>query len=469
MTEAGELCAGRRLGVYELLVPLAQGATAQVWAARTTGSRLEKIVAVKALLTDLEGDEDVESMFLDEARLCARIRHPNVAAVLDLGEEEDALYIVIEWVEGEPLQVLLREAKGRLPLQLAVRIAKLAASGLHAAHELCDEAGKPVGLVHRDVSPQNILIGYDGSVKVIDFGVAKAASNMQRTSVGQIKGKVPYMAPEQAIGDPVDRRSDIFALGVVLYQLVTGTHPFRGDSEFATLAKLRDPHPVESPSKRVPDLPPALEEAMLTALAKRREDRFPTMLDFGRALEKAVPSPRDIDRALGTFVGALLSERATRREAAIREALRERTGSDARPVNLGNRPIFDEVAAPAPAPDPVPLVVPPTAPAAAAAPAAPTKPGVAFRMPSPRTPAPTDDAGPAPGVATHPAAAAAPTEAVPGSAERDAADIARLRPSRSRTTKIAAAIALLVVVALAIWAVESGPADSEEPHIKRAF
>ncbi len=431
MTEAIELQAGRRLGVYELLVPLAQGATAQVWAARTTGSQLEKIVAVKALLTDLEGDEDVESMFLDEARLCARIRHPNVAAVLDLGEEEDALYIVIEWVEGEPLQVLLREAKGRLPLPLALRIVQLAASGLHAAHELCDEAGKPVGLVHRDVSPQNILIGYDGSVKVIDFGVAKAASNMQRTSVGQIKGKVPYMAPEQAVGDPVDRRSDVFALGVILYQLVTGKHPFRGDSEYATLAKLRDPRPVASPREHVPDLPPALETAMLTALAKVREDRFPTMLELGRALEKAVPAPRDIDRALGTFVWTLLEERATKREAAIREALRERTGTNARPVNLGNRPV------PMQAPPSTPLMA---VPAAAEPPVAP--------VPTP--------------------AAAAILPAAAGD-ERDADDIARLRPSRSRTKLIGAAIVVLVILALVIWAVAGDSTDSTEPPTKHAF
>jgi serine/threonine protein kinase len=304
MRESGELQAGQTLGRYELLVPLGQGATAQVWVARTTGSRHEKIVAVKAMLSELGGDVEAESMFLDEARLVSRIRHPNVAAVLDLGEEDEILYIVIEWVEGEPLQVVLREARTQgVPLPLALRIVQQAASGLHAAHELRDEAGKPVGLVHRDVSPQNILIGYDGAVKVIDFGVAKAASNMQRTSVGQLKGKVPYMAPEQAVGQPVDRRTDVFALGVVLYQLVTGKHPFRGDSEFATLARICDRLPADSPRKYVPGLPAALEEAMLKALAKQPAHRFADMLELGRALELAVPLSADVDRTLGTFLG----------------------------------------------------------------------------------------------------------------------------------------------------------------------
>jgi serine/threonine protein kinase len=447
MTEQAQLYTGRTLGPYELLVPLAQGATAQVWAARATGSRLEKIVAIKTMLTEFSADVDAESMFLDEARLVSRIRHPNVAAVLDLGEADDALYIVIEWVEGEPLQVVLREAKARgVPLPLALRIVKLAASGLHAAHDLCDEGGKPVGLVHRDVSPQNILVGYDGSVKVIDFGVAKATSNMQRTSVGQIKGKVPYMAPEQAMGEPVDRRTDVFALGVVLYQLVAGKHPFRADSEFATLARVRDRNPAESPRAYVPDLPPALEEAMLKALAKKRDDRFATMLEFGRALERAVPSPPDVDRALGTFMAALLSERAAKRQHAIREALRavsERTGNHARPVNLGNKPIFDdagdELAKQSSGIHRLDALVAPEAPPIAPAVAPP---------------------------------ATAPRPAVV-SADLDLPVIPGLHPTRQRTRLIGAGIAVFLILLLALWALagdSSDGGDSSGPApTKRAF
>jgi serine/threonine-protein kinase len=312
-------------------VPVAEGATAQVWAARRAGAGAENLVAIKAMLTDLSADVDAESMFLDEARLVSRIRHPNIAAVLDQGEHAEAIYIVVEWVEGEPLQVVLREARTGVPLPLALRIVERAASGLHAAHELRDDTGQPLGLVHRDVSPQNILVGYDGTVKVIDFGIAKAAANMQRTRMGQIKGKVPYMAPEQASGERVDRRTDVFALGVVLYQLVTGKHPFRGESEFATLARIRDQDPAPPPRSLVPNLPPALDAVMLKALAKDRDDRFSDMLEFQRGLEQAVPPAPDVDRSLGEFTRSLLSHRAARRQEAIRRALdviAERVGYD---------------------------------------------------------------------------------------------------------------------------------------------
>jgi serine/threonine-protein kinase len=367
MTLGEDLFAGRTLGSYELLAPIAEGATASVWAARTTGSHLEKIVAVKAMLAELGPDIDAESMFLDEARLVARIRHPNVCAVLDLGEEGDALYIVMEWIDGEPLQVLMRYARGPVPYAHAVRIVKQVGLGLHAAHELCDESGQPVNLVHRDVSPQNILVGYDGSVKVIDFGVAKAASNMQRTNVGQIKGKVPYMAPEQAIGDRVDRRTDVFALGVVLYQLVTAQHPFRADNEFATLARIRDVRPADPPRTIVPGLPGELEQVIVTALQKDKSKRYATMLDFVRALDRAVPSPPDADRRLAAYVAGLLSQRAARKAQFLNEAIREvnaRRGTNARPVNLNlflpedgddaaasrRAPVVPAPAAPAPAP-----------------------------------------------------------------------------------------------------------------------
>ncbi len=192
---------------------------------------------------------------------------------------------------------------------------------------------------------------------------------------------------------------------------------------------------------------------MLKALAKRRDDRFPTMLELGRALEKAAPSPRDIDRALGTFVGGLLSERSAKREAAIREALRLRTGSDARPVNLGNKPIFDEVAAP-----------PAEPPQAVASPRVSSPPAVAFRMPSPR-PAPPIEAP----ASETPAIEAPAAPSTTARAERDADDIARLRPSRSRTALIGAGVALLVILGLVVWAVTSDSKDGDGAPVKHAF
>ena len=444
-----ELTAGRMLGRYELLVPLAQGATAQVWAARTTGSRMQKIVAVKVLSAGVSDDIDAESMFLDEARLVSRIRHPNVASVLDLGDDSETLYIVIEWIEGEPLQIVMREAhaRGGVPLPLALRIVKQAASGLHAAHELCDDAGKPLGLVHRDVSPHNIMIGYDGAVKVIDFGVAKATTNMQRTSVGQLKGKVPYMAPEQTSGEPVDRRTDVFALGVVLYQLVTGKHPFRGDSDFATIARLRDKKPVESPRVHVKDLPPAIEEVMLKALSKQPGERYAAMLDLAKALEKAMPSPIDVDRSLGTFISGLLSQRAAKRAHAIREAIRS-LGDAPLPVNFGGKAAVEEAPPPA---------------AAAAAAAKPLVPAPGAPEPSPSTAPPADP----------PASVAAPSSVpVTASGARTSVDLPEgMRPQRSRVVRVVVVVvlALLVVVVLSSLLGKSSDSGGGDTTHRRAF
>jgi serine/threonine protein kinase len=443
MNHGDELFSGRTLGRYELLAPIAEGATASVWAARTTGSHLERIVAVKAMLAELGPDIDAESMFLDEARLVARIRHPNVCAVLDLGEEGDALYIVMEWIDGEPLQVVMRKARGGLPYPHAVRIVKQAASGLHAAHELCDEAGHPLNLVHRDVSPQNVLVGYDGAVKVIDFGVAKAASNMQRTNVGQLKGKFPYMAPEQALGDKVARRTDIFALGLVLYQLVTGTHPFRGDNEFATLARIRDIRPADPPRTLVPSLPEELSQVVVTALAKDRTKRYTTMLDFARALEKAAPSPPDADRQLAAFMASILAPRAARKRQLLSDAIREvnaRRGTNARPVNLS-------------------LFVPDDAEESAASRRIVPEPVAAAAAPAPAPP-------PAP------APLPAPAPAVPAVAVPDVTDAASFGAGEARRTLplIAAGIAVAVLVVVVIWSVVSEgpgqlppPAPSSEP------
>src|SRR5690606_31945524 len=201
----GDVQPGYVLGRYELLIPIAAGGMAQVWAARLRGARqFQKIVAVKTLLPRLSQDEQFEQMFLDEATLASRVRHPNVAEILDLGEHSGVLYLVMEWIEGVPLNQLMKGAKavGGVPAPVATRIAMQACAGLHAAHELTDENGTLVGLVHRDVSPQNVLVTYDGVTKVVDFGVAKAtALGGGATVAGQIKGKVGYMAPEQVRGE----------------------------------------------------------------------------------------------------------------------------------------------------------------------------------------------------------------------------------------------------------------------------
>src|SRR5262245_36391967 len=234
------LAPGMVLGRYELLVPVAQGGMATVWAARLKGSRgFQKTVAIKTMLPNLSDDPQFEQMFLNEASLASRVHHPNVAEILDLGEQDDVLYLVMEWVEGESVSVLMRTLKrsgAYLPLRFALRIARQACAGLHAAHEMRDDADQLLDLVHRDVSPQNVLVSYDGIVKLVDFGVAKALGRAGgETIAGQLKGKAAYMSPEQAKGARVDRRTDVFAMGIVLYKMTTGKHPFMGESDLTTM------------------------------------------------------------------------------------------------------------------------------------------------------------------------------------------------------------------------------------------
>ncbi len=322
--EGDEIGAGDTVGRYELLVPIAQGGTATVWAARSHDDPGGRPVAVKMMLADVldeDNEADSQAMLLDEARTVSRIRHPNVAEMRDVGESDGVVFLVMEWVDGEPLHIVAREAakKGPMPIRVAVGIAKQVAAGLHAAHQLADEDGSALGIVHRDVSPQNLVVGFDGLVKIVDFGVAKAASNLNRTTVGQIKGKAGFMAPEQARGAAVDRRTDVFALGVVLYQLLAGKHPFRGDNEFATMLRIADPRPADSLSAARPDCPAEVEAAVACALEKLKEQRFASMKDFEDALAQAVPDAASAGE-LRTFVTMLVGPRGEKRRQAIREA-----------------------------------------------------------------------------------------------------------------------------------------------------
>ncbi|EYF02128.1 serine/threonine-protein kinase [Chondromyces apiculatus] len=344
MSGLGNVGAGHTLGRYQLLVPIALGGMATVWAARTTGS-FRKIVAVKLMRNELSDDDDFEQMFLDEASLISQIRHPNVVEILDLGEEDRALYQVMEWVDGEPLNVVLREARnqGGIPLPILLRVIKQVCAGLHAAHELRSPDGTLAGLVHRDVSPQNILIGYDGMVKVVDFGVAKAALNKQTTRIGSLKGRAPYMAPEQLRGDPIDRRTDIFALGIILYQVLTGKHPFQGDTDFEIMRRITSGGPPTPPRSIVPTMSPDIEAVVLRALAPAPDDRFSTMLEVLRALERVTPPDAQIGAEdVAAYMRRLVGPRGEQRRAAIREAEQLAQGDQAPTSRLpslsANRP-----------------------------------------------------------------------------------------------------------------------------------
>jgi serine/threonine protein kinase len=314
------------LGRYEILMRVAQGGMAAVWAARLQGTRgFQKIVAIKTMLPEVSDDPDFEVMFLDEARVAARIRHPNVVEIFDLGEQDDVLYLVMEWVEGDTLSGIQKAAKrlGGIPQNITMRIASQICAGLHAAHELRDDNGTLVDLVHRDISPGNILISTSGFAKVTDFGVAKSAGRLHVTRAeGMVKGKTPYLSPEQLGTLPLDRRSDLFSLGVLLYVMVTGLHPFRGDTEFKTVENiaLKDPIP---PVQLVPSVHPELDKLILKALEKDRTKRFATAAEMQRALDHAAAQVGDpvTDDDVASFVRKCMGETITKNSGELRAAI----------------------------------------------------------------------------------------------------------------------------------------------------
>jgi serine/threonine protein kinase len=268
---------------------LADGGMAQVLLARATGIEgFERHVVLKRIHEDRAKDPTFVKMFLDEARLAGALHHTNIVQVHDIGEQGGEYFFAMEYVHGEDLRKLLMtlsEKHAQIPLAHVVTIIMAAASALHYAHELCGSDRKPIGLVHRDVSPANILVGYDGTVKVVDFGIAKAALRSTETISGMLKGKVAYMAPEQCSGKPVDRRSDVFALGVVLYELTTVRRLFKGDNDFLTMTAIVQGN-IPKPSKHREDLPAELERIILKALSQEPGDRFQTAEEMRAALDQ---------------------------------------------------------------------------------------------------------------------------------------------------------------------------------------
>jgi eukaryotic-like serine/threonine-protein kinase len=334
------LHAGSILGRYELLLPIAKGGMAQVWAARLRGTRgFQKLVAVKTILADAIDSTRLEQMFLEEAQLASQIHHANVVTTHDLGEHEGTLYLVMEWVDGESLSEIINRAarRGGVPLEIGVNLVAQACKGLHAAHTLRDESGTPLGVVHRDVSPQNLLVTLAGSAKLVDFGIAKVTSKSSSlTEAGEVKGKFAYMAPEQVAGQAVDRRADLFALGIVLYFITTGKHPFRGENPAETIKNICGETKPIAPSKLVAGYPSALEAVVMKALEKSREARFESANEMLSALEEALPGPLEasFDAKVADYMNDLVGKRAGERRAAIRVAQehadRQREGSTSR-------------------------------------------------------------------------------------------------------------------------------------------
>ena len=307
-----------RVGKYEVLLPLGTGGTATVYLARTRGvAGFEREVALKLVHAHLRADEESRLHLLEEARLAARIRHPNVVPVTEVDADACGVFLVMDYVEGEALSGLvrlLRDQSHRLPPRLIARIMNDALAGLHAAHELRDAQGQFIGLVHRDFSPQNILVGIEGVARLADFGVAKAASRTVRTKTGLVKGKVAYMSPEQARGHKVDRRCDVWAAGVVVWELITGRKLYDHEDDVATLLSVVTEEPARLASV-MQGVPPALDEAVAYALTSDVNNRCPSAEAFRCLLESAwdecggMASTAELGAFVRQTVGHKLAER----------------------------------------------------------------------------------------------------------------------------------------------------------------
>ena len=280
----------RRFGKYELVAKLATGGMAEIFLARILGDgEFEKLVCIKRILPHLAKDPQFVTMFLDEARVAARISHPNVCQVFELGELHGAYYIAMEYLEGVPLSCFRRTDfyPFRPDPRLVAGIGVQACEGLHHAHQLKGPKGEVLGLVHRDISAQNLFVTVDGIVKVLDFGIAKATDTKNKTSTGAMKGTYMYMSPEQLRNDKIDRRSDVWAMGIVLWESLAQQHLFKRDTEFLTFQAITT-DPIPDIQEVRPDVPPLLADTIARALSRDREQRFASARALGEALAQAV-------------------------------------------------------------------------------------------------------------------------------------------------------------------------------------
>jgi serine/threonine-protein kinase len=307
-----------RLGNYEPLLQLATGGMASVYVARQIGAAgFERLVVVKRVHKHLVANHDFSDMLRDEARVASMIRHPNVAPVIDVVEAEGELFLVMEYIESSALSSLLKaasDARTRVPPAIAARIALDTLAGLHAAHEVTDIRGNHLEVVHRDVSPQNVVVGVDGTSRLIDFGVAKARHRITETKSGSLKGKYGYMSPEQARAQPVDRRADIFSCAIVFHETLTGRRLFQGEHELDTLRRIVEA-PVPKPSSIARDVPESLDEVLLRALQRAPDARYQSAAEMADAIESAIVPAST--REVAAFLQQLCGERLARRRATL--------------------------------------------------------------------------------------------------------------------------------------------------------
>jgi serine/threonine-protein kinase len=303
------------IGRYLLCDAIASGGAATVHIARLIGPEgFSRTVAIKRLHAQFARNPEFVSMFLDEARLASRIHHPNVVSPQDIVVLEDELLIVMEYVHGESLSRIVKAlGEERMPVPVAVAIVSQVLLGLQAAHEAASPTGEPLELVHRDVSPQNVLLGEDGVARLVDFGIAKARNKIHHTDSGMVKGKPGYMAPEQVTAGELDRRTDVFAAGIVLWELLTGARLFRGETPNAAVQKILKQE-IVPPSQLVVEIPPDLDHIVLTALARNPEERFQNARAMALALTTVVPPAGTLEVAtwMSRICGAMLRQRADR-------------------------------------------------------------------------------------------------------------------------------------------------------------
>ena len=333
---AGQLI-GKRLGKYEILALLALGGTAEIYLARIGGAAgFEKYVVVKALHDHLADDQEFVKMFLDEARLAAVLDHSNIVQTFELGEHENRYYMVMEFLAGLSLAMIVRRAGerlpgGKIPAPLVLNVAAQACAGLHYTHER-QSNGKPLNMVHRDISPQNLVVSFEGVVKVVDFGIARAELRETKTKAGTIKGKFAYMSPEQCVATNVDRRTDVFALGVIVHELLTGRRLFKRNSPYETYQAVLE-CAVEPPSKLDVQLDPALDDIVMKALTKDKEARYPSAEAFGDAMLKYLhqraraSGPAEMSRFLDQHFAQEIDEHS--------ERMRELMEGRVEPVDTG--------------------------------------------------------------------------------------------------------------------------------------
>ena len=356
---------GGSFGRYQLLEKIAAGGMAEVFKARMSGEEgFEKVVAIKRILPHMADSVDFITMFIDEAKLAAQLTHSNIIHIYDLGKVDAYHYIAMEYVEGKDLRSILKLGHERgwpLPLELALFVASKVANALDYAHRRLGPEGRELDLVHRDVSPQNILISFEGDIKLCDFGIAKATTTMSQTQTGALKGKLQYMSPEQAWGRKVDRRTDIYALGLVLHEMLTGDRLFTGDTDLVILEQVRDAV-IALPSSKNPDVPEKVDQIVLRALSKDPAARFQNASDFEKEINavlysfRPTPGPADLAIYMHRLLEAAPVPSDEQIDAAFAMAAAGSSPETDTKAKKGKGLVISKKAPAEPAPKPVPRV-----------------------------------------------------------------------------------------------------------------